>query len=77
MRSSRAAVERPIVTEPDSTPNPDETSANEDTTATDAASDHSNEAADVADDYSLGSTSDPDGAERDVPAGEDYAGSGF
>ena len=28
-------------------------------------------------DYALGSTSDPDGAEREEPAGEDYAGSGF
>jgi hypothetical protein len=27
--------------------------------------------------YSLGRTSDPDGAHRDEPAGEDYAGSGF
>jgi hypothetical protein len=27
--------------------------------------------------YALGQTSDPDGAERDEPAGEDYAGSGF
>jgi hypothetical protein len=29
------------------------------------------------DDYALGRTSDPDGAEREEPAGEDYAGSGF
>ena len=28
-------------------------------------------------DYALGRTSDPDGAEREEPAGEDYAGSGF
>lgn len=28
-------------------------------------------------DYALGGTSDPDGAEREEPAGEDYAGSGF
>ena len=27
--------------------------------------------------YGLGRTSDPDGAHRDEPAGEDYAGSGF
>ncbi len=27
--------------------------------------------------YALGRTSDPDGAEREEPAGEDYAGSGF
>ena len=29
------------------------------------------------DDYAHGETSDPDGASRDVPAGEDHAGSGF
>ncbi len=29
------------------------------------------------DDYAEGRTSDPDGAHRDEPAGEDYAGSGF
>jgi hypothetical protein len=29
------------------------------------------------DDYAQGQTADPDGADRDVPAGEDYAGSGF
>ena len=28
-------------------------------------------------DYALGRTSDPDGAEREEAAGEDYAGSGF
>ena len=28
-------------------------------------------------DYALGQTSDPEGAEREEPAGEDYAGSGF
>ena len=27
--------------------------------------------------YSLGRTSDPDGADRDEPAGQDYAGSGY
>lgn len=27
--------------------------------------------------YAQGRTSDPDGAEREEPAGEDYAGSGF
>ena len=27
--------------------------------------------------YALGRTSDPEGAHRDEPAGEDYAGSGF
>jgi len=27
--------------------------------------------------YAVGRTSDPDGASRDEPAGEDYAGSGF
>jgi hypothetical protein len=27
--------------------------------------------------YALGETSDPDGASREEPAGEDYAGSGF
>ena len=59
------------MTEPDSTPNAD------DATETEAASDHSAEAGDVAEDYSLGSTNDPEGADRDVPAGEDYAGSGF
>ena len=31
----------------------------------------------VDDEYALGRTSDPDGARRDAPAGEDYAGSGF
>ena len=31
----------------------------------------------VEDDYAKGRTSDPDGAQQDVPAGEDYAGSGF
>ncbi|RCK68700.1 hypothetical protein DT076_14005 [Desertihabitans brevis] len=31
----------------------------------------------VEDEYAEGSTTDPDGAERDAPAGEDYAGSGF
>jgi hypothetical protein len=42
-----------------------------------------NEAAGETDDavaeqeYAQGQTADPDGAERDVPAGEDYAGSGF
>jgi hypothetical protein len=29
------------------------------------------------DEYALGRTNDPDGARRDAPAGEDYAGSGF
>ena len=29
------------------------------------------------DDYAEGRTTDADGADRDVPAGEDYAGSGF
>lgn len=29
------------------------------------------------DEYAQGRTSDPDGATRDEPAGEDYAGSGF
>jgi len=29
------------------------------------------------DDYAEGRTTDSDGADRDVPAGEDYAGSGF
>lgn len=29
------------------------------------------------DEYAEGRTSDPAGADRDVPAGEDYAGSGF
>lgn len=28
-------------------------------------------------DYALGETSEPNGAEREEPAGEDYAGSGF
>jgi hypothetical protein len=27
--------------------------------------------------YAEGSTNDPEGAHRDAPAGEDYAGSGF
>ncbi len=31
----------------------------------------------VEDDYAEGGTADPDGAHRDAPAGEDYAGSGF
>ncbi len=31
----------------------------------------------VEDDYAQGRTTDPEGAHRDVPAGEDYAGSGF
>jgi len=31
----------------------------------------------VVDEESEGQTSDPDAAQRDVPAGEDYAGSGF
>ncbi|WP_114561567.1 hypothetical protein [Desertihabitans aurantiacus] len=31
----------------------------------------------VDDEYAEGSTTDPDGAQRDAPAGEDYAGSGF
>ena len=31
----------------------------------------------VEDEYAEGRTSDPDGARRDAPAGEDYAGSGF
>ena len=29
------------------------------------------------DEYAEGETSDPKGAHRDAPAGEDYAGSGF
>ncbi|WP_375424938.1 hypothetical protein [uncultured Friedmanniella sp.] len=29
------------------------------------------------DEYAEGTTNDPDGAHRDEPAGEDYAGSGF
>lgn len=29
------------------------------------------------DEYAEGRTSDPEGADRDAPAGEDYAGSGF
>ncbi len=64
------------MTEPDSTPNADETPDAADS-ASEAATDHAAEADDVADDYSLGSTNEPDGADRDVPAGEDYAGSGF
>ena len=31
----------------------------------------------VEDEYAEGRTNDPDGAHRDEPAGEDYAGSGF
>lgn len=31
----------------------------------------------VEDEYAEGETSDPGGAHRDAPAGEDYAGSGF
>ena len=31
----------------------------------------------VSDEFAEGRTSDPGGAQRDVPAGEDYAGSGF
>ena len=31
----------------------------------------------VEDEYAEGGTNDPAGADRDVPAGEDYAGSGF
>jgi hypothetical protein len=31
----------------------------------------------VEDEYAEGRTTDPEGAERDAPAGEDYAGSGF
>ena len=31
----------------------------------------------VEDDFAQGRTSDPEGADRDVPAGEDYAGSGL
>ncbi|WP_375430665.1 hypothetical protein [uncultured Friedmanniella sp.] len=31
----------------------------------------------VEDEYAEGDTNAPDGAQRDAPAGEDYAGSGF
>ena len=31
----------------------------------------------VEDEYAEGRTTEPGGAERDAPAGEDYAGSGF
>jgi hypothetical protein len=31
----------------------------------------------VEDDYAEGGSNDPEGAHRDAPAGEDYAGSGF
>ncbi|HZA05608.1 MAG TPA: hypothetical protein VE617_13670 [Propionibacteriaceae bacterium] len=31
----------------------------------------------VEDEYAEGRTNEPDGADRDAPAGEDYAGSGF
>jgi hypothetical protein len=31
----------------------------------------------VEDDYAEGRTNEPGGADRDAPAGEDYAGSGF
>jgi hypothetical protein len=31
----------------------------------------------VEDEFAQGQTSDPEGANRDVPAGEDYAGSGL
>jgi hypothetical protein len=31
----------------------------------------------VDDEYAEGRTTDPEGAHRDAPAGEDYAGSGF
>lgn len=31
----------------------------------------------VEDEYAEGRTADPEGAHRDEPAGEDYAGSGF
>jgi hypothetical protein len=31
----------------------------------------------VEDEYAEGETTDPEGAHRDAPAGEDYAGSGF
>jgi hypothetical protein len=31
----------------------------------------------VEDEYAQGRTNDPSGADRDEPAGEDYAGSGF
>ena len=29
------------------------------------------------DEYAQGETTDPEGADREAPAGEDYAGSGF
>lgn len=31
----------------------------------------------VEDEYAEGRTKEPDGADRDAPAGEDYAGSGY
>ena len=31
----------------------------------------------VEDEYAEGRTNEPEGADRDTPAGEDYAGSGF
>ncbi len=43
----------------------------------DAGQSHSDDDTLSEEDYALGRTSDPDGAEREEPAGEDYAGSGF
>jgi hypothetical protein len=42
-----------------------------------APGDRSTDSTVVEDDYAQGRTSDSGGAHRDVPAGEDYAGSGF
>ena len=41
------------------------------------STEHAEDAAAVEEEYAEGETSDPEGAERPAPAGEDYAGSGF
>jgi hypothetical protein len=67
------------VTEPDQIPDPRAMEDEELAQAPDdpAPVDPPSEATVVEDEYAQGGTNDPEGADRDVPAGEDYAGSGF
>jgi hypothetical protein len=68
------------VTEPDQIPDPramDDQELAQTPEPPAPATDPTADPAEAEDAYAEGRTSDPDDAQRDVPAGEDYAGSGF
>lgn len=68
------------MTEPDQIPDPRAMEDEELAQTPDPPAPTTDPTADAAvaeDEYAEGRTSDPEGADRDAPAGEDYAGSGF